>query len=183
MSEHSEISKCKLCDKLLSHTLESSHLLSCGHVICVSCRQSKGQNCGRVLCSICKKLTHSFNFPTSSEIGASPTIRPPSHTNFCPKHFASENKTEIKCSCGENICIECAKTTHGVHYNYADMITVNTHLDKEMKQLTRLKMMLLEERGRAALRKRELEKFTNDENDELASKFTRIIAQAISRFY
>ncbi|GMT30264.1 hypothetical protein PFISCL1PPCAC_21561, partial [Pristionchus fissidentatus] len=67
----------------------------------------------------------------------------------------------------ELICVMCAQSTHACHYNYKEFYSMDDQLDAEVKENAELIAFLLDERGRMALRKKQLERSLNEANNEI----------------
>ncbi|GMT30262.1 hypothetical protein PFISCL1PPCAC_21559, partial [Pristionchus fissidentatus] len=182
-----DFTRCESCNQLLAESQSSNlsspskigHLLACGHVVCVACRATQGRRNSRVHCYCCNKYVESFDLPSFEEIKTSPTTFTTSR--WCAHHKKPKKKVEIKCSCGELICVTCALSTHSSHYKYKEFFSVDDQLDEEVYENEEQIKVLIEEKDRLAERRKVFEQSLADANNEIAAKFTRIIAQAISR--
>ncbi|GMT30183.1 hypothetical protein PFISCL1PPCAC_21480, partial [Pristionchus fissidentatus] len=99
------------------------------------------------------------------------------------KSICSEHNRDCEwlCSCAKKICHECATGLHNSHFGYADLFMLSGQLNKEMNEMELQRKILNGERNKVARRKHEINNLLISANKDIASKFTRIIAPAISR--
>ncbi|GMT30228.1 hypothetical protein PFISCL1PPCAC_21525, partial [Pristionchus fissidentatus] len=175
------IIKCHSCHHSLSSRRNlgflGSHVLGCGHIICDGCRDTNGVLGGKVWCSTCKKLTECR---TKSAESSSIVRKILQEKKFrCDRH--TNQLGEAQCPCGEVVCKLCAKSFHADHFNYGELFANADEIESEMARIRWLKRLLADEDRETKKMKEEINANVTAANKEIVSKFTLIIAQAISR--
>ncbi|GMT30258.1 hypothetical protein PFISCL1PPCAC_21555, partial [Pristionchus fissidentatus] len=174
--------ECEWCKRALPlnrSPRSRSHLLSCGHVLCEGCRgYARDVASEHIRCPKCGLQRHSFILPATSESTPSAHSLEVNPAVICDQHLQHAKWT---CSCGEGICAECALSAHASHFQYAALFEVSTALDEEMNRMSHLKQLLIGEKMKIKKEKLRIDKQVVAASEEIAAKFMRIIAQAISR--
>ncbi|GMT30198.1 hypothetical protein PFISCL1PPCAC_21495, partial [Pristionchus fissidentatus] len=172
--------KCESCDHnlFIPREFESSpatpcHVLSCGHIFCDRCTIRHLSTHGNMWCRTCD---------LSRPISPSILEQTPVLNNKLPQRsIVCVGHREERCPCGEMVCLLCTTGSHADHFQYQEFCVSEETMKEKLKLLRRLKGALLDERRETAKRKTQIHNSIFAAKNEIASKSTLIIAQAISR--
>ncbi|GMT30710.1 hypothetical protein PFISCL1PPCAC_22007, partial [Pristionchus fissidentatus] len=160
---------CRLCD---------ARQLSC--FILPSCSESESATSkGEKWCRLCNFGPFDcFILPSNAESETSPYRLGKWPVSACAEHGKPHS---LHCSCGKVICSMCTESSHASHFRYAELAEMENRLAQEMDKMGHLKKDLMLEKSKMAQQRKGIERHVNVAKDEIAAKFARIIAQAISR--
>ncbi|GMT30229.1 hypothetical protein PFISCL1PPCAC_21526, partial [Pristionchus fissidentatus] len=97
----------------------------------------------------------------------------------CSEDF--HNFGDFLCACGKLICRYCATGRHTSHFNFGELLANADRIEEEVKRMRVLSSFLQYEDKETSRKSDKLEADISKATHEIASKFTLIIAQAISR--
>ncbi|GMT30249.1 hypothetical protein PFISCL1PPCAC_21546, partial [Pristionchus fissidentatus] len=176
--------RCQLCfldltksDGIIATLPTPSHILLCGHIVCDRCKNENKDESSHILCRFCGFQYDSFHMPSKNETNSSPFFLEKCQI-YCGDHL---KPFDLQCSCGDTICTLCAQDSHAAHFRYVELFETTDKLNEELARMRQARNQMSEDKTAVLKEKYRIENAIITANAEIATKFARIIAQAISR--